>query len=73
MRPARPVASMRCVNVVVPVTASVSTLSEIIVLAVVGEAGGESGAGGGTWDHETETGRFGSTEEKEIDVTLVCS
>jgi hypothetical protein len=67
---------MRWVNVVVPVTTSDSgagLLGNMGVVDVVGEAGGERGFGGGTWDQDTETGRFGSTEEKEIDVTLVCS
>jgi hypothetical protein len=67
---------MRWVNVVVPVTTSDSgagLLGNMGVVDVVGEAGGERWVGGGTWDQDTETGRFGSTEEKEIDVTLVCS
>jgi hypothetical protein len=74
IKPARPVASMRWVNVVVPVTTPESSdLSGMVIVDEVGDPGGEGGVGGGIWDHETETGRFGSTAEKEIDVTLVCS
>lgn len=40
---------------------------------LVGDAGGDSGAGGGVCVHETDTGLLGSVEEKEIDSTFVCS
>ena len=40
---------------------------------LVGEAGGEGGGGGGVWIHLTATGKLGSSGEKEMDFTLVCS
>jgi len=42
-------------------------------LNLVGEAGGEGGAGGGVWIQLTETGEVGSAAEKATDSTLVCS
>jgi len=69
MIPARPVASIRYVNVVLPMMDSQGSVSE----ELMGEAGGDRGEGRGVCVQATDIGLLGSVSEKEIDVTLVCS
>ena len=70
MIPARPVASIRYVNVVLPVMDSQGSVSEELTS---GEVGGDRGEDGGVCIQVTDIGLLGSVSEKEIDVTLVCS
>jgi hypothetical protein len=79
MSPARPVASIKYVKVVVPVIEVGSLGAGDILfilneaLVVIGEAGGDGGEGGGMCVQSTEIGRSGSVSEKVTDFTLVSS
>ena len=67
MIPARPVASIRYVNVVLPMMDLQDASGEMM-----GEAG-EDRDEDGVCVQVTDIGLAGSASEKEIDVTLVCS
>lgn len=67
-------------NLVTPCTVSLSEvgIGEFPVRnagndASIGDGGGEIGQGGGVCVQETEIGRSGSLEEKDMDSTLVFS
>ena len=78
MIPDRPVASIKCVKVVLPWTNSLlggETGEEKKPgnEESFGEAGGDGGHGGGLCVHETDIGLPGIVDEKEIESTFVCS
>lgn len=80
MIPDRPVASIKCVKVVLPWTNSIfggekgnEENKNPEKEESFGDAGGDGGHGGGLWVHETEIGLPGIVGEKEMESTFVCS
>lgn len=79
--PARPEASITCVNAVVPWMGPLGAGCSALLnrwkifekVDVVGDAGGEGRPGNGVCVHETETGLSGFAGSKWIASTLVCS
>ena len=78
MIPDRPVASIKCVKVVLPWTNSFlgeekGNEKNPEKEESFGDAGGDGGHGGGLWVHVTDIGLPGIVDEKEMESTFVCS